>query len=147
MKEKPSEAWQFVKIAGYVGAIVAGIVLGANLFPRTEQVIVERIVERRVEVPVDRIIERTVVKWPEAPVRAEVRANATTGLSGGQKWKDWSSVRVGMSRQEVFALLGHPDEPSVDLGYAGGCCLNWGGGIVVFDPLNSGGRANYVSPP
>jgi hypothetical protein len=79
------------------------MVLGANLFPRVEQVVVNRIVERRVEVPVEHVVERRV----EVPVGKVDRLDSLETKSASAR-RVWPEIREGLSRSEVRAMLGSP---------------------------------------
>ena len=114
----------FVRILG-VGAIwlVIGAFAGRYLFPEVvEKVVtqtVEKVVIKRVEVPVDRVVYRDVVKEVERTVEVPVdrvvfkeiavpvpmRAEAPV-ISLAAEPSRWDSLKNGMSKSEVTALLG-----------------------------------------
>lgn len=92
-------------------------------------------------------------------VYVAIRASAITGLSSGKDNKSyvlspeelarWRSIKPGMDRHEVTAILGQPDGPPVvvvtrlprffdcDDHLDGKILYEWGGGRIFFEP-NSG---------
>ena len=97
-------------------------------------------------------------------VYVAIRASAITGLSSGKDNKSfvlspedlarWRSIKPGMDRHEVTAILGQPDGPPVvfvvtglrlrppqyrecDDHFEGKIVYVWGGGRIFFEP-NSG---------
>jgi hypothetical protein len=92
-------------------------------------------------------------------VYVAIRASAITGLSSGKDNKSfvlspedlarWRSIKPGMDRHEVTAILGQPDGPPVvvvtrvprffdcDDDLDGKILYEWGGGRIFFEP-NSG---------
>jgi len=88
-----------------------------------------------------------------------IRSSAITGLSSGKDNKSfvlspedlarWRSIKPGMDRHEVTAILGQPDGPPVvvvtrlpkfyecDDHLEGKILYEWGGGRIFFEP-NSG---------
>ena len=123
--------------------IMVGVVLGCFLSP-VEKVFVDPIVVRRVEVPVERVVERTLVGRVEPPARVQAWSPDPYASPASRDREAWSKVRPGITRQDVVAILGPPDEPSVDVFYPGAFYLRWGSGTVTF---HAGGRVNAVSPP
>jgi hypothetical protein len=114
----------FVRILG-VGFLwlVVGAFAGRYLFPEVVEKVeirtVEKVVTKRVEVPVDRIVYRDVVKEVERTVEVPVdrvvfkeiavpvpmRAEAPV-ISLAAEPSRWDSLKNGMSKSEVGALLG-----------------------------------------
>lgn len=100
-----------------------GAFAGRYLFPETvEKVVtqtVEKVVTKRVEVPVDRVVYRDVIKEVEMRVEVPVdrvvikeiavpvpmRAEAPV-ISLAAEPSRWDSLKNGMSKSEVTALLG-----------------------------------------
>jgi hypothetical protein len=115
----------FVFLATGLVWLVIGAFAGRYLFPETvEKVVtqtVEKVVTKRVEVPVDRIVYRDVIKEVEMRVEVPVervvikeiavpvpmRAEAPV-ISLAAEPSRWDSLKNGMSKSEVTALLGPP---------------------------------------
>jgi hypothetical protein len=105
--------------------LVIGGFAGRYLYPETveKEVIrtVEKVVTQRVEVPVDRIVYRDVIKEVEKIVEVPVERVVIKEIAVPVPMKTakkqpepvaresgWDSIRNGMSRSEVTALLGEP---------------------------------------
>jgi len=105
--------------------LVIGGFAGRYLYPETveKEVIktVEKIVTQRVEVPVDRIVYRDVIKEVEKIVEVPVEKIVIKEIAVPvpmnpakrqpepvARESGWDSIRNGMSRSEVTALLGEP---------------------------------------
>lgn len=112
MREKIKEESRVVHVLGSLALLLAGMAMGANLFPRTEQVTVERIVERRVEVPVEvvKYLDRVVEKRVEVPVEKVVYVRDTLKKPQDKQpdASSWLQVTEGLSRSDVLAILGEP---------------------------------------
>ena len=111
-------------ITGAMWLVIGGFA-GRYLYPETveKEVIrtVEKVVTQRVEVPVDRIVYRDVVKEVEKIVEVPVEKVVIREISVPVPMKPakrqpepvsmesgWDSIRNGMSKSEVTALLGEP---------------------------------------
>lgn len=115
--------------AGFLAAglvwLVVGVLVGRYLFPETiEKVVtqtIDRVVTQRVEVPVDRIVYRDVIKEVEKIVEVPVERVVIKEIAVPVPMKStkmqpdlaatesaWDSIRNGMSKSEVTALLGEP---------------------------------------
>lgn len=109
---------------GLVWLVIGGF-SGRYLYPETveKEVIrtVEKVVTQRVEVPVDRIVYRDVIKEVEKIVEVPVERIVIKEITVPVPMKPakrepepvaresgWDSIRNGMSRSEVTALLGEP---------------------------------------
>jgi hypothetical protein len=116
--------WGFLSFLGASTIwLVIGAFAGRYLFPETvEKVVtqtVEKVVTKRVEVPVDRIVYRDIIKEVEMRVEVPVdrvvikeiavpvpmRADAPV-ISLAAEPSRWDSLKNGMSKSEVSALLG-----------------------------------------
>jgi hypothetical protein len=109
---------------GLVWLLIGGFA-GRYLYPETveKEVIrtVEKVVTQRVEVPVDRIVYRDVIKEVEKIVEVPVEKIVIKEIAVPVPMKPakrqpepiaresgWDSIRNGMSRSDVTALLGEP---------------------------------------
>ena len=125
-EKSPRRAAGFVVflVTGAVWLVIGGFA-GRYLYPETveKEVIrtVEKIVTQRVEVPVDRIVYRNVIKEVEKIVEVPVEKIVIKEIAVPVPMKPakkqaepvaresgWDSIRNGMSRSEVTALLGEP---------------------------------------
>jgi hypothetical protein len=105
--------------------LVIGAFAGRYLYPETVEKevikIVEKVVTQRVEVAVDRIVYRDVIKEVEKIVEVPVERvvikeiAVPVPMKSTKKQPDlaatesaWDSIRNGMSKSEVAALLGEP---------------------------------------
>ncbi len=84
--------------------------------------------------------------------------NAVSYVLSPEDLARWRSIKRGMDRHEVTAILGQPDGPPVvvttrklgsfygmDNSYDGKIFYQWGGGSVYFEP--NGGPVFYVNIP
>ena len=131
--------------------IMVGVVIGCYFFP-AENVVVDRIVERRVEVPVERIVEKRVqvpvevIKYVDRMVPVEkivYRERETSVAFAGQGM--WLQLEVGFREDDVRGLLGEPRDIRagnfVSTWYYG--ANNVMGGSVSF----AGGKVSAWSEP
>ena len=123
-------------------ALIVGVAVGAQLFPRTVELTVYRDVEKPVPYPVEKvvekrvpyevikyqdrevikIVEKPVVKYVEIPLRVDVRyvsenardaSGKNTFVISPEKLAMWRQIKAGMSRKEVVDILGPPtSEPT-----------------------------------
>ena len=125
-EKNPRAAASFIVFfsTGVMWLVIGGFA-GRYLYPETveKEVIktVEKIVTQRVEVPVDRIVYRDVIKEVEKIVEVPVEKIVIKEISVPvpmnptkrqpepvARESGWDSIRNGMSRSEVTALLGEP---------------------------------------
>ena len=123
-KNPKSQGFIVFLIAGAMWLVIGGFA-GRYLYPETveKEVIrtVEKVVTQRVEVPVDRIVYRDVIKEVEKIVEVPVERIVIKEIAVPVPMKPakrepepvaresgWDSIRNGMSRSEVTALLGEP---------------------------------------
>jgi hypothetical protein len=172
MQEEAPSNWQKERIIPLIVVFAMGMILGSAFFPRTKEVPIDRIVEKRVEVPVDRIVEKRiqvpvdrvvekiVEKRVEVPVEKTVIkyvSDRTKEIEGKpiyilseDRLKLWMQVRPGMTRQQVIAILGPPtDKPNLYNNGGQGFLMNfhWGEGSVLFEQISEGGLVHTVRPP
>jgi len=123
-------------------ALIVGIAVGAQLFPRTVELTIYRDVEKPVPYPVEKVVEKRVpyevvkyqdreviktvekpvVKYVEIPLRVDIRyvsenarnaSDKDTFVISPEKLAMWRQIKVGMSRKEVVEILGPPtSEPT-----------------------------------
>ena len=115
--------------AGFLAAglvwLVVGVLVGRYLFPETiEKVVtqtIDRVVTQRVEVPVEKIVYRDVIKEVEKIVEVPVERIVIKEIAVPVPMKSakkqpessstesaWDSIRNGMSKSDVAAVLGDP---------------------------------------
>ena len=167
MKDTAPKTWQKVHLIALAIVLMLGVIGGAKLFPtirevpvdrivvRRVEVPVDRIVEKRIEVPVDRVVEKIVEKRVEVPSdKAVIKyvSDRTKEVNGKPSYviseeriKLWGQIKIGMTRQQVVGILGHPDrQPAV---FNGRVSFSWGQGHVLFNQISEGGLVLSISPP
>jgi hypothetical protein len=145
-----------------------GMILGSALFPKTQEVPVDRIVEKRVEVPVERIVEKRIqvpvdrvvekvvekrIEIPSDKAIIKYVSDRTKQVDGKPSYvisEDrlnlWMQIKVGMTRQQVVSILGPPDHsPNTNSPY--GVLFSWGNGGVWFESISNGGLVKSVNIP
>ena len=168
MKETAPKTWQKVHLIALAIVLMLGVIGGAKLFPtirevpvdrivvKRVEVPVDRIVEKRIEVPVDRVVEKIVEKRIEVPVEKTVIkyvSDRTKEIDGKPSYviseeriKLWGQIKIGMTRQQVVGILGHPDRQP-DVFPNGWVSFSWGQGHVRFNQISEGGLVLSISPP
>ena len=168
MQEEAPSNWQRERVIPLIVVFVMGMILGSVFFPRTQEVPVDRIVEKRVEVPVDRVVERRIqvpvdrvvekivekrIEIPSDKAVIKYVSDRTLQVNGKPSYvisedriQLWHQIKKGMTRQQVVGILGPPDfQPTVfsdgTVGFA------WGQGRVEFEQISKGGLVVTIRPP